>query len=167
MSYYYWSIFGRNLVGLAKFAGSKFQQMANWPSFDTLIETGWIARNRPPLSYNSPCFDCLTKLRQLAIIIILAVRQCAAWSSTLIPLLITPKDDDGNKRNLTPFCTYFRLELYYYICCAFSFLFITTLVSHISVLNLKPHPSSIPTPSVWVCHPPSVGIRACTIGQSN
>ena len=29
----YWSIFERNLVGLAAF-GSKFQRMANWPSFD-------------------------------------------------------------------------------------------------------------------------------------
>ena len=30
----YWSIFNRNLVGLADFAGSKSQRMANWPSFD-------------------------------------------------------------------------------------------------------------------------------------
>ena len=47
----YWSIFERNLVGLADFAGSKFQRMANWPSFEFLIETRWIARNRPPVSY--------------------------------------------------------------------------------------------------------------------
>ena len=38
----YWSIFERNLllVGLADFAGSKFQRMANWPSFDFFIEAG-------------------------------------------------------------------------------------------------------------------------------
>ena len=36
----YWSIFERNLVGLADFAGSKFQRMANWPRFDFFNETG-------------------------------------------------------------------------------------------------------------------------------
>ena len=35
----HWSIFERNLVGLADSAGSKFQRMDNWPSFDFLIET--------------------------------------------------------------------------------------------------------------------------------
>ena len=39
----YWSNF-RNLVGLAAFAGSKFQRMANWPSFDFFIETGRLFR---------------------------------------------------------------------------------------------------------------------------
>ena len=34
----YSSIFERNLVELVDFAGSKFQRMANWPSFDFLIE---------------------------------------------------------------------------------------------------------------------------------
>ena len=34
-------------------AGAKFQRMANWPSFDFLIETEQTARNRPPVSYNS------------------------------------------------------------------------------------------------------------------
>ena len=62
-----WSIFERNLVGLADFAGSKFQRMANWPSFDFFIEAGWTARNRPPVSYHSPSFDFLSKLGQLAI----------------------------------------------------------------------------------------------------
>ena len=52
----YWSIFERNLVGLADFAGSKFQRMTNWPRFDFLIETGWIVRNRPPVSYHFPSF---------------------------------------------------------------------------------------------------------------
>ena len=50
----YWSIFERNLVGLVDFAGSNFQRMVNWPSFDFLVETGWIARNRPCLLYTSP-----------------------------------------------------------------------------------------------------------------
>ena len=35
-----WSIFERNLVRLVDFAGSKFQRMANWPSFDFFIEAG-------------------------------------------------------------------------------------------------------------------------------
>ena len=39
-----WSFFERNLVGLADFAGSKFERMANWPSFDQKIETGRIRR---------------------------------------------------------------------------------------------------------------------------
>ena len=54
----YWSIFERNLliVGLADFAGSKFQRMANWPSFFFFFDTGWIERNRPPVSHNSPSF---------------------------------------------------------------------------------------------------------------
>ena len=43
-------------MGLADFAGSKFERMANWFSFDFSIETGRIARNRPPVSYNSPTF---------------------------------------------------------------------------------------------------------------
>ena len=51
----YWSIFERNLAGLADFAGSKFQRMANWPNFHFLIETGRIARNRPPKF--PPSFD--------------------------------------------------------------------------------------------------------------
>ena len=39
-----WSIFQRNLVRLADFAGSEFQRMANWPNFDLLIETGRLFR---------------------------------------------------------------------------------------------------------------------------
>ena len=35
----YWTIFERNSVELTDFAGSKFQRMANWPSFVFLIET--------------------------------------------------------------------------------------------------------------------------------
>ena len=42
--------------GIGRFC-RKFQQIANWPIFDFLIETGWIARNRAPISYNSPSFD--------------------------------------------------------------------------------------------------------------
>ena len=36
----YWSIFERNLMELADFACSKFQGMANWPTFDFFIEIG-------------------------------------------------------------------------------------------------------------------------------
>ena len=55
----YRSIFESNLVGLADFAGSKFQRMANWPSlhvsynspsFDFIIETGPV---RYPLEFES------------------------------------------------------------------------------------------------------------------
>ena len=37
----YWSIFQRSLVGLADFACSKFQWMANWPSFD-FFNRNWV-----------------------------------------------------------------------------------------------------------------------------
>ena len=36
----YWSIFERERVGWANFAGSKFQQIAHCPSFDVFTETG-------------------------------------------------------------------------------------------------------------------------------
>ena len=42
--------FSRTLVGLADFAGSKFQRMANWPSFDKKIETGRLFRIILPVS---------------------------------------------------------------------------------------------------------------------
>ena len=60
------SIFQRNLliVELADFAGSKDGQLAQVRFF---IETGWITQNKPTVSYNSPSFDVLSKLGQLAI----------------------------------------------------------------------------------------------------
>ena len=44
-------------MGLVDFEGSKFQRVANWPSFDFFYRNWGIARNRPPVSYNSPSFD--------------------------------------------------------------------------------------------------------------
>ena len=58
----YWSFFDRNLVGLVDFAGSKFQRMANWPSFDFFIETGRLFRG-----IILPVSIFLSKLGQLAI----------------------------------------------------------------------------------------------------
>ena len=63
----YWSIFERNLEGMADFAGSKFQRMANWPSFDFLIETGWIAKTGRLFCIILPVSIFLSKLDQLAI----------------------------------------------------------------------------------------------------
>ena len=58
----YWSFFDRNLVGLVDFAGSKFQRMANWPSFDFFIETGRLFRG-----IILPVSIFLSKLGQLAV----------------------------------------------------------------------------------------------------
>ena len=80
----YWSIFEGNLVGLADFAGSQFQSMANWPSFDFSIETGWTARNRPPVSYNSPSFDFFYRNR--AIWPSVGIWACKIGQSHYIPL---------------------------------------------------------------------------------
>ena len=48
--------------------------------------------------------------------VILAIRECVASSSTLIPLnhseRISRKQKEPCAQSLTPFCTYFRRELY-------------------------------------------------------
>ena len=65
-------------MGLADFAGSKFQRIANWPSFDFFFETGRIARNgrlfRRSIIISASTF--LSKAGQLAI----------HWNSSLRPI---------------------------------------------------------------------------------
>ena len=47
-------------MGLADFAGFKFQRMTNWPSFDFFYRNRVkIARNKPPVSYKPPSFHFL------------------------------------------------------------------------------------------------------------
>ena len=44
--------------------------------------------------------------------------------------------------------------IYGTLCVAFAPSYISIRTRYVLSLNPKPHPSSIPTPPVWVCHPP-------------
>ena len=123
----------------------------------------------------------------------LAIRQCAAWVSTLITQNIPEIRNPRKQRKPIPVCTrsiYLicllpsMIYLRYSIWCICSLLHLN-LYSLRSILNPfrpadpfwgqttqfssslspkrdcgskrvnpKPHSSSIPTPSMWVCHPP-------------
>ena len=51
------------MVGLANFADSKFQQMANWPSFDFFYRNGVNCAKQAACLYISPSFDFLIEAR--------------------------------------------------------------------------------------------------------
>ena len=62
------------------------------------------------------------------------------------------KQKEPYAQSLTPFCTYFRLELDLLHLVSFPLIF-HYLSARISILNLNPHPNFIPKTSVWVCNP--------------
>ena len=91
------------------------------------------------------------------ILIILAIRRCVAWSSTLITLNHSERRKPRKLKE--PYAqshnSFLHLNPVWAISTTFAVLSPSfSWLPLISILSLKPHPSSIPTPSVWVCDPP-------------